>query len=226
MPKSKAAPGWLSSMWKGWMEWLAVIVLGIYATNAFDPVPPVLTREEKIALANRILNAKGADVWLRNKSFCIHGSRSELTDEDLARFTKQLKLAGGDRIRRLDLSYTGATDESLKTIATMEHLRHLNLRGTRMTGRQFQQIAGLKHLWDLDISQCPLTDEAWNVLPQLAELNWLTYENSVLTATQARVLVKCKTLAHISLTNTTIGPAARKILLESERPMLAEAIND
>jgi hypothetical protein len=107
------------------------------------------------------------------------------------------KLAGQDRLRRLELSGTAVTsaglvhlkdltglewlnvcltavdDRGLKHLAGLTHMRRMVVCSSKVTGAGFEHLGGMKQIESINLHSCPASDEGLRAIGKLTNLRRL-----------------------------------------------------
>ncbi|MBL9207878.1 MAG: hypothetical protein JNN01_22535 [Opitutaceae bacterium] len=95
-----------------------------------------------------------------------------------------------DQITWLDLSGTGLTDSSARTLGTFKGLRLLRLNETKITDETVEALSGLTQLETLSLFRTPITDAAARTLASLPRIKTLSVAETPMTETTRRGLTR------------------------------------
>ena len=118
------------------------------------------------------------------------------------------------QLESLDLSYSTATDESMKSLAGLKHLRRLNLRDTLVTDDGLAHLAAVTTLEEIDLYGLKISDRGLAHLKSLRELRKLNLLGGPITDAGADLLSGLPKLLDLNLyraelTNAGIAKLAR-----------------
>jgi hypothetical protein len=139
---------------------------------------------------------------MRNLSLC----RTQLTDAGLARLANCKSLAW------IDLSFTEASNEGLKSFVANSGLKQLFLEGTKVTAASLPMIAGFKQLEQLDLSRLPIRDEDLAAIAPLKSLKTLYLTGCPITDAGLEHLRGLKQLEELDTSATQVTAEGRKKL--------------
>jgi Leucine-rich repeat (LRR) protein len=122
---------------------------------------------------------------------------------------KELRLAQGrvknfsfapfTQLEGLDLSYSTATDEVLKSLAGLKNLRRLNLRDTLVTDDGLAHLAGITTLEEIDLYGLKISDRGIAHLKNLRELKKLNLLGGPISDSGAEILAGLTKLRDLNL---------------------------
>jgi hypothetical protein len=103
-----------------------------------------------------------------------------VTDEALKHVARLKHLAGGDRLRELDLSGAQVSDDGLVHLAGLTQLTSLGLGQTQVTGRGLSHLRAPQLSW-LDLDKSQVTDAGLAHLKGLTGLRHLNLNDTQVT---------------------------------------------
>jgi Leucine-rich repeat (LRR) protein len=122
---------------------------------------------------------------------------------------KELRLAQGRvknfsfapfaKLEGLDLSYSTATDEVLRSLAGLKHLRRLNLRDTLVTDAGLAHLSGVETLEEMDLYGLKISDRGLAHLKGLRELRKLNVLGGPISDSGAETLAGLSKLRELNL---------------------------
>jgi internalin A len=122
---------------------------------------------------------------------------------------KELRLAQGriqnfslapfSKLEGLDLSYSTASDEVLKSLAGLKHLRRLNLRDTLVTDEGLAHLSAVGTLEEIDLYGLKISDRGIAHLKGLRELRKLNLLGGPITDVGAEMLASLPKLKELNL---------------------------
>ena len=112
---------------------------------------------------------------------------------------KNFSFAVFPNLEGLDLSYSTATDEVLKSLSGLKHLRRLNLRDTLVTDDGLAHLAAITTLEEIDLYGLKITDRGLAHLKDLRELRKLNLLGGPITDAGAEILAGLPKLRDLNL---------------------------
>jgi Leucine-rich repeat (LRR) protein len=112
---------------------------------------------------------------------------------------KNFSFAGFAQLESLDLSYSTATDEVLKSLAGLKKLKRLHLRDTLVTDAGLAHLAGVTSLEEIDLYGLKISDRGLAHLKGLQELRKLNVLGGPVSDEGAEILAGLPKLRELNL---------------------------
>ncbi len=163
-------------------------------------------------------------LWKHRYRLDYYGLKENLAEQDFVR----LKELAPSSLQRLDLSNTGITDESLKSIEGHIHLEYLSLANrtyfsgevipdlpqNEITDAGLARLGNLRELKGIDLGGTDITDDGLRLLLAMPNLVWIYLDGTKVKGPGISYLRKHKHLSMLELNGCTILPIGYHELLK------------